>query len=223
MSHKYKHIIWDWNGTLFNDVYLCNDIISKLLVKNGVEPLSLDRYREIFTFPIKDYYVEAGFDFSKTSFEILGKEFMDEYERRKTEVTIFNNVKDILEFVSNKGLTQSILSAYVQSILEEFVEYFQIRDYFIGLAGLDNIYAESKIEIGKKWVENLSYDEEDILLIGDTKHDFEVAEALGIDCILVATGHQSQKRLEKCGVKVFDNLEGVKDYLYTGNVLCSDL
>jgi phosphoglycolate phosphatase len=219
MSHKYKHIIWDWNGTLFNDVHLCNDIINSLLVKNGITPLSLRRYREIFTFPIKDYYIEAGFDFSKTSFEILGKEFMDEYEKRKTEAAIFNNVKDILEFVKSCGLTQSILSAYVQGVLEEFVEYFQIRDYFIGLAGLDNIYAESKVEIGKKCIKNLNYDEKDILLIGDTKHDFEVAEALGIDCILVTTGHQSQKRLEECGVKVFDNLELVKDYFSPNNEL----
>jgi phosphoglycolate phosphatase len=212
MSQKYKHIIWDWNGTLFNDVHLCNDIVNNLLEKNGIAPLSLQTYREIFTFPIKNYYIEAGFDFSKTSFEILGREFMDEYERRKTEAAIFNNVRDILEFVKGRGLTQSILSAYVQNVLEEFVEYFKIRDYFIGLAGLDNIYAESKIEIGKKWIEKLRYDEKDILLIGDTKHDFEAAEALGVDCVLVTTGHQSQKRLEECGVKVFDSLESVKDY-----------
>jgi phosphoglycolate phosphatase len=217
MSQKYKHLIWDWNGTLFNDVNLCNDIINNLLEKNGIAPLSLQKYREIFTFPIKDYYTKAGFDFSKTSFEVLGKEFMDEYEQRKTEAAIFNNVKDILEYVKSKGLTQSILSAYVQNVLEEFVKYFRIRDYFIGLAGLDNIYAESKIEIGKKWIKNLNYREKDILLIGDTKHDFEVAQELGVNCILVTTGHQSQKRLEECGVSVFNDLEAIKEYLIPNN------
>lgn len=217
MSQKYKHLIWDWNGTLFNDVNLCNDIINNLLKKNGIKPLSLERYREIFTFPIKEYYTTAGFDFSKTSFEILGKEFMDEYEQRKTEAAIFNNAKEILEFVKNRGLTQSIVSAYVQNVLEEIVEYFDIRNYFIGLAGLDNIYAESKVEIGKRWIENLSYNEEDILFIGDTKHDFEVAQELGVDCVLINAGHQSQKRLEECGVKVFKDLEDIKIYIDSNN------
>ncbi|MEJ2616368.1 MAG: hypothetical protein P8Z35_15535 [Ignavibacteriaceae bacterium] len=76
---KYKHIIWDWNGTLFDDVELCHNIINGLLIRNEIEEISLQRYREIFDFPVKKYYKTAGLDFNKTSFEILGKQFMDEY------------------------------------------------------------------------------------------------------------------------------------------------
>ncbi len=213
MNRKYKHIIWDWNGTLFDDVHLCNDIVSKLLVKNGVEPLSLERYREVFTFPIRDYYIDAGFDFSKTPFEVLGKEFMDEYELRKTEASIFSNVKDILDFLEKEGLTQSIVSAYPQEMLDEFVGYFGIKNYFLGLAGLDTIYAHGKIDVAKRWLKNLDYTPEDIMFVGDTIHDFEVAQELGVNCILVASGHQSKIRLKDCGVPVFDSLENVRHYL----------
>ena len=45
------------------------------------------------------------------------------------------------------------------------------------------------------------------LMIGDTVHDFEVAEAIGADCILIADGHQSKVKLLETGTKVYDSLE----------------
>ena len=212
---KYKHIIWDWNGTLFDDVELCHNIINGLLIRNEIEEISLQRYKEIFDFPVKKYYQNAGLDFNKTSFEILGKEFMDEYEKRKFESTVFNEVKDVLETVLLLGITQSVLSAYHHDSLVIITEHFGIKDYFIDLNGLDNIYAASKIDIGKKWIKKSGYKKGEVVLIGDTIHDFEVAEGIGADSILIASGHQTKERLSKCGVPVYDNLDSLKPELLT--------
>ena len=214
---RYKHIIWDWNGTLFNDVELCHNIINGLLKRNGIKEISLLKYKEIFDFPVKEYYQKAGLDFNKTSFEILGKEFMDEYERRKFESSIFNEVKEVLQTVRSFGLTQSLLSAYHHKSLTEITIHFGIKDYFIGLNGLDNIYAASKIDIGKKWIKKLGYTKGEVVLIGDTVHDFEVAKEIGADCILISSGHQSIEvfggfdlSVVKCGVPVFEDLNLLK-------------
>ncbi len=217
MIKKYKHIIWDWNGTLFDDVELCHNIINRLLKRNEIEEISLQKYKEIFDFPVKKYYQKAGLDFKKTSFEVLGKEFMDEYEERKFESSIFNEVKNTLQTVEALGLTQSLLSAYHHDSLVKIVSHFGIGDYFIGLNGLDNIFAASKIDIGKKWIMKLGFKKGEVVLIGDTIHDFEVAEEIGADSILIASGHQSKERLAKCGVPVFDNLNSLKLELNKGS------
>jgi len=210
---KYKHIIWDWNGTLFNDVELCHNIINRLLIRNELKKISLQRYREIFDFPVKKYYADAGLDFNKTSFEVLGKEFMDEYEERKFESYIFNETENVLKTVRSLGITQSVLSAYHHDSLVNITEHFRIKDYFIDLNGLDNIYAAGKIDIGKKWIKKSGYKKGEVVLIGDTIHDFEVAEAIGADSILIASGHQSKERLLKCGIPVFDDLSTLKQEL----------
>ena len=62
-------IIWDWNGTLLDDVDICIDIINELLSIRNQQPLTRSRYREIFTFPVKDYYSKAGFDFTQEPFD----------------------------------------------------------------------------------------------------------------------------------------------------------
>ena len=76
---RYKHIIWDWNGTLLVDRWLCVEGINQALIKRDLPPISEDRYRKIFTFPVKEYYKKLGFDFESEPFEVAGDEFVDYY------------------------------------------------------------------------------------------------------------------------------------------------
>jgi len=206
LLNNFKYIIWDWNGTLFNDTELCVDIINGILLRRKLQTLTLKKYREIFTFPVKEYYRKTGLDFNKYSFEILGKEWMDEYETRKHEASLHEGAIDILKYISNRAKQQAILSAYSQLTLIEIVKYFNIDHYFTHLSGLDNIYAGSKIEIGKKLLTQLKCKPNETVLIGDTVHDYEVANELGIKCLLVANGHQNKEKLLTCNVKVLNSL-----------------
>ena len=72
---KYKHIIWDWNGTLLNDSYLCVQILNESLRKRNIPEITVEKYREKFLFPIKTFYESIGFDFDKEPFENSNTEF----------------------------------------------------------------------------------------------------------------------------------------------------
>jgi phosphoglycolate phosphatase len=199
MIEKYKHIIWDWNGTIFNDAGLCLELINELLSKRNLPVLTLEEYRNVFTFPIKDYYSLAGFDFTKESFEKVGMEWMNEYERRKYECSLHDGTIEVFDKISSLGIGQSILSAYSQNMLEELVEHYELTKYFVHLYGLDNIYAESKVKLGKDLMIKLGNGKGETLLIGDTEHDYDVAFEIGADCVLIANGHQSSEKLAKYG------------------------
>ncbi len=206
MIEKYKHIIWDWNGTIFNDVELCVDLINELLEPRGLKTVTLAEYKNVFTIPVRDYYAELGFDFSKESFEVVGKQWMDEYERRKFECGLHDSVIDVIKRINQLGIGQSILSAYTQHTLTEMVEHFDLTKYFSHLVGLDNIYAASKLHLGKDLMKRLGNGRGETLLIGDTLHDYEVSVEIGSDCILIANGHQSKEKLKSSGVIVLDDL-----------------
>lgn len=158
---------------------------------------------------MKDYYALAGLDLEKYSFEQLGKEWMDEYQSRRLEGKLFSRAEEVLRIINSYGIEQSILSAYKHDTLLELVDHFNLRFYFTHLTGLDHIYATSKLELGKDLMKKLNQHNSNVLLIGDTIHDFEVAEAMNAGCILVANGHQSKEKLVGCGVDVYDNLEQV--------------
>ena len=212
-TRVYQHIIWDWNGTLFDDAWLCVDVMNGVLERRNMPKLTLERYQEVFDFPVKDYYKRLGFDFDTEPFEISGTEFIVEYEKRRHEASLQPNAKEVLQKISDIGITQSLLSAYKQETLEELVDYFDLRPFFIKILGLDNHYAYGKIENGKQWMSTLRFKPHEVLFIGDTVHDHEVAEAIGADCVLIPSGHHTREKLETCGVPILRSLEDVLPFL----------
>jgi phosphoglycolate phosphatase len=209
-----KHIIWDWNGTLLNDVEFCKNIINRILRENNLEELTLNRYREIFTFPVQKYYEAAGLDFSKTSFEILGKDFMIEYEANKLKCNLFDGTKELLKKIKQKGIRQSILSAYKEDNLIDILKSYELTDFFDFVVGSDNIYAGGKIHLGLQLLEKLNHKGDEVLFVGDTLHDYDVAKAMGVKVVLIADGHQAKEKLSINGALVLDNIRELEKYLF---------
>ncbi len=208
---NYQHIIWDWNGTLLDDVQLCADIMNNLLKARLLPTITLKTYREIFTFPVKDYYIKAGHDFANESFGKIGRDFIDEYEKRKTECALYPYAAEVLEILHSLKIEQHLLSAYKQNNLEDIIKHFGINEYFNSVMGLDHIYADGKIELGKQLMNEILSNGKvsKVLLIGDTIHDYEVAKGLNIDCLLISSGHQNNEKLKLLNIPVINNLKAL--------------
>ena len=211
---QYKHIIWDYNGTLLNDVKLCVDIINDLLIKRDLPKMTIENYKEMFDFPVRDYYERIGFDFKKESFEIVGTEFINEYDKRQKTSKLHPGVEDLLSKVNTAGIEQSVLSARKEKQLLEELDYLGISFYFSEIVGLNDHYAGGKTENGIKLISRLGIPKDKILMIGDTKHDAEVAKEAGIDCILLSHGHHTGEKLESCDVRIFENIVSAESYIF---------
>ena len=205
ITENYKHVIWDGNGTILDDVNLCTEIINNILTKRNLPTVTVERYKDIFTFPVINYYKEVGLDISGNNFEIMSHEFINEYESKKLDCSLFPGAKELLDYFKTHNLSQSVLSAYSQHTLEEVINHFGLSNYFIKLVGLNNIYAASKLDNGIKWIKELNINPKQVLMIGDTLHDYEVAYEMGIDCILFSGGHQSKEKLEQENISVISS------------------
>lgn len=212
MTMKYKHVIWDWNGTLWDDAELCLDLVNNLLKQRNLKSLSLTEYRDIFTFPVKDYYAKL-FDFEKESFESLGSEWMRQYEEQKLNCSLAEGASEIVRGLYNAGVKQYVLSAYSLHTLIDLLKRFELFDFMETVKGLDNIYAHSKMDLGVELIEEINGSVEDIVMIGDTLHDAETAELMGVSSILLACGHQSKSKLETAGCLVLNSVKDLNAYL----------
>ena len=194
---RYTHIIWDFNGTILNDVEAGIESANRLLKAHGLPLIaSVEQYRALFGFPIQDYYLRMGFDFTKTPYADLAVEWVAYYLECKEKTFVYEDIPSVLNQVKEKGIAQLVLSATELEMLRGQVEELGLSAYFDELLGLDNIHAHSKKEIGKAWRD--LHPDARVLMIGDTDHDAEVADAMGADCVLLTCGHQGQKRLEAC-------------------------
>lgn len=202
-----KYIVLDFNGTIIDDVDVSleclNNLRDKLL---NLEPLCLDEYRHIFTFPIIDYYKRAGFDFKDVSFEEVGKMWVDLYLEKVRDINLMD---DILSFLKKHKDSYHfiILSASKKEMIIDDLNRLGIIDYFDEVLGIDNIYAHGKLEIAKAYFKDKKLS--DYLLIGDTLHDAEVAKSVGINYKLVAKGHQAIDVLEEESTEIYHNISDI--------------
>ncbi len=209
----FKTIIWDWNGTLLDDLDLSLNSVNILLEERNLPILSVERYKDIFRFPVIEYYKDAGFDFEKEPFEVPAKQYVRIYREGVSSVRLFPDVVDTLTYLKEQGYRLIVLSAMRDDNLKLMIEYAGIAHFFDGIFGIKDNYAREKISLGKQLVSDLNLNPSECLMVGDTLHDAEVSEHCGFNCILYTGGHVSRQRLETKNLRIIDRLSELKDIL----------
>lgn len=202
-------LIWDWNGTLLDDVSFCVDSINGLLEKRNFEKITADDYRRKFTFPVKDYYRDLGL-LDEESYEDVGTEFIVKYFKGIRSCPLKEDTADVLKHFHDNGVRQYILSAMQHDMLVDLVGNYDIGHYFEEIRGTDDHYASGKKGAAEKLRDDLGSD--NVWFIGDTVHDYEISSVFKGRSILLKGGHQSNERLATCdGALVLDDIKAVCD------------
>ncbi|MBQ7669525.1 MAG: HAD family hydrolase [Clostridia bacterium] len=208
---KYDLIIWDFNGTISDDVQIGIDAANVVLSRRGMKTIdSFEEYRKIFCFPIIKYYERLGFDFSVEPYEIPANEWTAEYIKRESNMKLTKGCLEALKAIKKSGVTQIIISSSEITMLRRELKILGVDRFFSEILGKPDNYAYGKVEMAKEWAKGKDYT---ALFIGDSVHDLETAVALGTDCVLYSGGHDSIEHLESCGVPVIDDLSLIPEYL----------
>ncbi len=206
-------IIWDWNGTLIDDRAVCIASMNRMLTSRRLPLVSESRYMELFRFPVKDYYIDLGFNFVTESFESLSVEFHGNYRELQPAASLHIGVVDLLKAFRKQGLKQIILSAMEQDTLIQDVTDRGITTYFDAILGAKDNYGHGKAAIAKEYLVASGLMGEEIIMLGDTDHDYAVSAELGCNCILISQGHHDAARLIATGATVQKNMAGVLNFL----------
>lgn len=211
MIEHMKTILWDYNGTILDDVKLCWKIETKMLKERGMRVFSLEEYRSMFCFPVIDYYHRMGYTFETESYEDVSVEFNDAYDAGFDECPLADGFLEMMQRTRTLGFDNVIVSAARKDKLLAQCKKLGIAGYFREILGTDNLLGGSKIHLAQQFMEKSGLQPEDCMFIGDTLHDMETAQAAGIgNIVLVASGHQSRSVLEEGGGRVVDTLKEIR-------------
>jgi len=213
ITPQIRTILWDFNGTLIDDVAICVESVNDQLARRGLPRLTMELYRSIFSIPVAEYLREIGFDFDAESMADVSAEFHDRYMERFSGCSLHEGVLQATARFARAGFTQFVLSAMEEVRLVSVLEAFDIADRFAAIYGLTHLEGSSKIERGRDLLRDFDIDPSTAVMIGDTDHDAEVADALGLESILVSIGHQSEARLRATGRPVVSTVPDLVDLL----------
>ena len=171
-------IFWDWNGTLMDDVDFTHGCLNWMLESHGYpQRYDLAQYRELFRFPIEDYYRLAGFDFPRHPYPMLAEHFMTHYNAGVDACPVMAHAVDTLTELARRGWKQAVLSASRRDYLIEQVAARGLQGFFTELLGLADIYGVSKVQLGTDYLRRTGIDPAHCVMIGDTQHDAHEGEA----------------------------------------------
>lgn len=205
------HVVWDWNGTLLDDVACCVEVANQLLGEFGLPALDgLAGYHARFKFPIIEYYADLGFDTSPTgNFDAAARRYIELYTDAAAGCGLHAGASETLTSLKDAGLAQVIISASHQENLDAQVAPFALGRWLDAVHGIGDIYAHSKEGVARRWLREEHLDPRSVLFVGDSEHDFEIADAVGARCVLFSGGHHAREHLQGLGVPVIDDLASV--------------
>ena len=225
---RYSHIFWDFNGTIIDDVGNALQCVNDMLERKGRQPITLDDYYTYVETPIIGFYRHI-LPPDELDFQDISRQYHSDYARHINETGLAEGAYELLHKLKAMGVHQYIITANILSEAEELIEKFGISACFDKILGAENTLAESKIDRAKAFFKELNINRNGAILIGDTLHDLETANALGIDCVLVSYGHQGRRLLEEHNAFTVNSLKDVEKILFDNRIVdfhthstCSD-
>lgn len=194
--------VFDWNGTLFDDMAATHVGTNQSLAFFGKGPITIEEEQEAFTFPLIHFYEKMGINADEylKHAEEVGDLFLSVYERENVKCGLAEGATDLLEWLRNQNVVCKILSNHRQEHLERDVRRFGIEHYFEEISGNANkatlVSGLSKRGRLEDYMGKNGYAPEKTFIIGDSHEEPELARQLGILGISISGGLLSPRRLE---------------------------
>lgn len=210
---RYHYIFWDFNGTIIDDVNTALGCVNDMLERKGRQPITLSDYYNYVETPIVGFYYHI-LPPEEIDFDEISKEYHSDYARRADETHLATGAYELLQRLKSDGAHQYIITANHIDETTEIAERLGILPFIDKISGAEDSFADSKINRAKELFDSLNIDRNDAIFIGDTIHDLETANELGIDCILVTYGHQGKKLLESYNACTCSDLSEAEKIIY---------
>lgn len=205
MTFERTHLVWDWNGTLLNDLSLVVACTNAAFASAGGNPVSAQEHRVRFRRPISDYYAEVlGRVVDADEFQQLDKIFHDAY---RTGLATCQLAADATSAIRSWSGSQSLLSMWFHSDLVPTIETYGLAGMFSRVDGLRSpVGGDQKAAHLVRHLGQLGIAGPSTVLIGDSIDDADAAESVGARCVLYTGGFTDQHRLRASGRPVADTL-----------------
>ncbi|HEX4253369.1 MAG TPA: HAD hydrolase-like protein [Pseudonocardia sp.] len=205
-----EHIVWDWNGTLFDDALIVYLASCQVFAARGLPSVTEAEYRSAYTRPIEAFYERLfGRKLAEGEFTGFDDAFHDAYRRTMAGVTLTYGARGALRDWRLGGRTQSLLSMFRHEQLTSLVGRYGIKDEFVRIDGLVGPGGGRKAEHLARHLAALRLAPAAVLVVGDSLDDADAATEVGASCVLFNGGYHDRSALEVAGVPIADTMAEV--------------
>lgn len=183
-----RSIIFDWSGTLVDDLPAVWQATNVVLRRAGVPELTLDQFRAEFCLPFQQFYDRFT---PHVPLGQLESWFHEAFRQLQPSVVELPHARRFLEFCRQQGLRCFVLSTVR-------AEYFVAQT---ARNGFGEFFERVWLEVWDKrqqiqpLLAEAGLDPAETLLVGDMEHDIETARHGGLWACAVLTGYNTRHQL----------------------------
>ncbi|MFI2235897.1 HAD family hydrolase [Streptomyces chrestomyceticus] len=213
------HIVWDWNGTLFDDIDISVAAASAACRTVGGGDITHEAYRRAFTRPVRSFYASLlERPFTDLQWKAIAECYHRTYRDLLDRARLREGVAEILDSLAGAGVTHSLLSMGEHDEVVALLEREGLLSRFLVAEGMARqqrteskqaVLARHLDAVRERHPDELSVDR--VLLIGDTLDDNEAAVAVGASCVLLADGSYDPERAAAVAVPVAASLSAAAE------------
>jgi phosphoglycolate phosphatase-like HAD superfamily hydrolase len=205
------HIVWDWNGTLFDDQPMVIAGLNVALAAAGLPPTDQTTYQRLYTRPVQVFYERLfGRSIEPEEWEVIDEAFHTGYRDAIVDAQLAADAAEALARAAAVGASQSLLSMYRHDDLVPLIDRFAIAERFIRVDGLRGAGGGVKAPHLEAHLDRVAAANggppAEVLVIGDAKDDAVAAAHVGAACVLYDGGSHPRDELEATGFPVADSL-----------------
>lgn len=204
-----RHLIWDWNGTLFDDLEIVVASVNVSLRRLDAPPIEVETYRSVYQRPLHRFYENLlGRPVPAEEFRSIDDDFHAAYHALLDQARLTVDARRAVEMAAEAGHTQSVLSMWWHDRLVPAVRFFGLESHMLAVDGHRGTPGESKehhlaghvAQLGRLFPQVVQRDS--MVVIGDVTDDADAARAVGVQCVLYDGGSQPRAVLAATGAPV---------------------
>ena len=204
------HVVWDWNGTLLDDLDIVVRSVNASLASMGASPIDADSYRDHYTRPVHLFYERLlGRDLRPAEWSHIDDVFHRAYRDSVAEAALTFDTRQALEKVAAAGGTQSLLSMWWHAELRAATKRLDVERFMVRVDGNRGEAGETKLRHLASHLAAMGRVR--AVAVGDSLDDGWAARQVGIPCVLYDGGSHHRGELEALGVPVAATLTDAVD------------
>jgi phosphoglycolate phosphatase-like HAD superfamily hydrolase len=192
MSGTIRNIIFDWSGTLVDDLPAVWQATNHVFRRAGLPELTLEQFRAEFCLPFAKFYDRYT---PNVPLPLLEQWFHGHFLEARDGVRALPHARDFLQYCRRRAVRTFVLSTVR-------ADHYDAQQAATGLGewlGRPYVQIWDKREKIHPLLEENQLPPDETMFIGDMQHDVETARHGGILACAVLTGYNSLEQLQAAG------------------------